>query len=220
MTPNSLGSFALDTVRAAMLVMRWSLGMMLLGALASMLTAVILLDEAVLWVRSGWLGKLATLALMLALLILPWVWSGLGRALGIRKAASVLLAGRSEAAIGYLLRAVSRTTDPSAASAGASSTVRVSPAALLRALRKPSTLSGPARWLAWLIRWQLDLQRTETHLEQAQTRADATGGAADTALAQALAADLGERWLEPDASLLWALGLSQLLLVSALAWLW
>lgn len=211
---SSLPHLAFDTLRAAFTVTRWTLGMMLLGALFSVVAATALLDEASGWVRSGMLGSAATLLLVLALLVLPFVWSWLGRAHGIRLACVQWLGPRAAPAIALLLRGVVRPGGPDAPAQA------LTPQALLSALRRPRSLSGPARWLAWLVRWQLDLDRTEAHLEAAVQQAQSAGLPAEAALAEALAADLGERWLQPDPSLLWALALGQASVVLLLAWWW
>lgn len=217
MSLKAAGSLAADSMRAALTVVRWSLGMMLLGALLSVVCAVLLLDETRIWIGSGAWGWLAALLLVLALLLLPWIWGWLGRAYGIRKAFHRMLHGRSEAALQLLLQGVAAArvragADPQQA--------ELTPQLLIGALRKPSTLKGLPRWLAWLLRHQLDLDRTLEHLQQAQARALSEGQPAQSALAAALAADLGERWLQPDPSLLWALGLAQVIVLTALSWLW
>lgn len=211
---SSLPHLAIDTLRAAFTVTRWTLGMMLFGALLSLVAATVLLDEASGWVRSGVLGTTATVFLVLVLLVLPLVWSWLGRAHGIRLACVQWLGPRAAPAIALLLRGVARRGGPDTAARP------LTPQAVLAALRRPRTLSGPARWLAWLVRWQLDLDRTEAHLEAAAQQAQAAGVPAEAALAEALAADLGERWLQPDPTMLWTLALTQVSVVLMLAWWW
>lgn len=207
-----LVGLAVDTLRAAFTVSRWTIGMLVLGGLASLIAATVLLDEAGIWVRSGLWGSIATGMMVVSLVILPFVWCWLGKAHGIRLACLEWLGPRAEPAIALLLRAVGKrateTGEP------------LSPQTVLAALRRPARLSGPARWLAWLIRWQLDLDRTEAHLEQAAQQAAQTGVPSEQALAGALAADLGERWLQPDPALLWALALAESAVVLTLAWLW
>lgn len=206
---------AMAGLRAALTVVRWSLGMMLLGATLSGVTAVLLLDEVAGWLRGGGWGWLGASVTVLALLILPWIWGWLGRAQGVRVAMAGLVGGHCGQAMLWVLRAIQTSLPTPNGTA-----MRPSPADVLAALRQPRKVSGPARWLLWLMRWKLDLDRTEAHLQAAIDDPRHQGEAPAAVLAHALAADLGERWLQPDASVLWALALAQGLLALTLNWAW
>lgn len=208
MALQSARNVALASASAAFIVVRWSLGLLLLGVALSVSGAALLWDEGWGALRTGgWSTVWAGLGAVV-LLLSPALWWWLGNAQGVNKALLRVLGPHAGDALNVLFDAIEQRSPGQALNAPG----------LLAILRHPGQLGGLAGWIVRALSWRLDLDRTAEHLEAAMAAPGASEQPPRRVLSTALAADLGERWLPGYGWLIWLALLLEVTLLIALGW--